>query len=110
MSRLVVFVESHRPMEERVASVEHYLDSLAETVGPFLRGMERTWNAHRDRVTLRTQHLSAEVVFLRRGILVLAEVPPYLHPFRGRIEERIRGAVAAIAGNGRPETVRPEAT
>ena len=85
-----------------MANVETYLGRMTDAISPFLRDVERTWNEHRDRMTLRGTHFSADLVFVPRGIVLVADVPTYLRPFRGAIRERVRGALATIVDDGKP--------
>lgn len=103
MSRLVVYVDIRKPVENVASKLDEYLSGASASLGPIVGTVRRTWNVHRDRLTIHGNSFSAEVAIVPKGIVVMAEIPPILFPFRQRIEDRVRTAVGAVVGKGDEE-------
>jgi hypothetical protein len=100
MAKVLVLRETERTVEDLAERFDRYLRRADETLRPFLDVTECSWNARRNRATIRAGRVHAEVVIMPGRVLVMADIPVVWLPFRGRIEERIAHALEQIVEAG----------
>jgi hypothetical protein len=104
MPRITIFKESTKTVPELADSLERYLSHLKTVIGVSNGNIAYHWNSRKDQLTITNFKFSCQVLLTSKGIVVIADLPIFVFPYKQGIESLLRNAVNQISSNGVRET------